>query len=70
MGPVRFLFFYLLCGIVAGLVHWFASPDATVPTVGASGAIAGVQGVRRRPSVEYLPAPRRRPPPGVGTRRP
>jgi hypothetical protein len=28
------------------------------------------QGVRRRPSVEYLPAPRRRPPPGVGTRRP
>ena len=44
MGPVRFLLFYLVCGVFSGVVHWFASPDATVPTVGASGAIAGVLG--------------------------
>jgi membrane associated rhomboid family serine protease len=44
MGPVRFLFFYLLCGIAAGLVHWFSNPHSTVPAVGASGAIAGVMG--------------------------
>jgi membrane associated rhomboid family serine protease len=44
MGPVRFLFFYLLCGLAAGLVHWYTNPDSTLPTVGASGAIAGVMG--------------------------
>ncbi len=42
MGPVRFLSFYLLCGLVAGVVHLAANPDSTVPAVGASGAIAGV----------------------------
>jgi len=44
MGRVRFLVFYLLCGVVAGAVHWFASADSMLPTVGASGAIAGVLG--------------------------
>jgi membrane associated rhomboid family serine protease len=44
MGPVRFTAFYLLCGLAAGLVHWFTNPNSTVPTVGASGAIAGVMG--------------------------
>ena len=44
MGPARFLVFYLLCGIVAGVVQVVTLPDATVPTVGASGAIAGVMG--------------------------
>jgi membrane associated rhomboid family serine protease len=44
MGPVRFLFFYVLCGIAAGLVHWYTIADSTIPTVGASGAIAGVMG--------------------------
>jgi membrane associated rhomboid family serine protease len=44
MGPVRFLVFYLLTGIAAGLTHWLISPDSAVPTVGASGAIAGVLG--------------------------
>ncbi|MCS6952740.1 MAG: rhomboid family intramembrane serine protease [Bryobacterales bacterium] len=44
MGPVRFLLFYLVCGVLAGLVHWFTHPNSTVPTVGASGAIAGVMG--------------------------
>ena len=44
MGPVRFLVFYLICGVTAGIVHWFTNPGSTVPTVGASGAIAGVLG--------------------------
>lgn len=44
MGPVRFLLFYLLCGLVAGIVHLLTNPDSSVATVGASGAIAGVLG--------------------------
>ena len=44
MGRLRFLAFYILCGTVAGLVHWLANPHSTVPAVGASGAIAGVLG--------------------------
>jgi rhomboid family protein len=44
MGPGRFLAFYLLTGVLAGLTHWFTNAQSTVPTVGASGAIAGVLG--------------------------
>ncbi|MEN6348884.1 MAG: rhomboid family intramembrane serine protease [Syntrophomonas sp.] len=44
MGPWRFLAFYLLCGLVAGLTHYLINPQSTVPVVGASGAIAGVMG--------------------------
>ena len=44
MGPIRFTVFYLLCGLVAGVVHYFTNADSEVPTVGASGAIAGVLG--------------------------
>jgi membrane associated rhomboid family serine protease len=44
MGPFRFTVFYLLCGLVAGVVHYFSNADSDVPTVGASGAIAGVLG--------------------------
>jgi membrane associated rhomboid family serine protease len=44
MGPIRFLIFYLLCGFAAAIVHWFTNPDSTIPTIGASGAIAGVLG--------------------------
>jgi membrane associated rhomboid family serine protease len=44
MGPLRFTVFYLICGLVAGIVHVLTNPDSTVPTVGASGAIAGVLG--------------------------
>src|SRR6202163_4798374 len=44
MGPIRFVFFYLLCGLAAGLVQWFTNSHSTIPTVGASGAIAGVMG--------------------------
>lgn len=44
MGHRRFIVFYLLCGTVAGLAHAASVPGSTVPTVGASGAIAGVLG--------------------------
>jgi len=44
MGPLRFLGFYLLTGVIAGLTHWLTNAPSTVPTVGASGAIAGVLG--------------------------
>jgi membrane associated rhomboid family serine protease len=44
LGHGRFLMFYLLCGIVAALVQAAAAPTSDIPTVGASGAIAGVLG--------------------------
>src|SRR5258707_6980132 len=44
MGPLRFAFFYLTCGIAAGTTHLLTNPDSMVPSVGASGAIAGVLG--------------------------
>lgn len=42
MGHWRFLLFYLICGVAAGLAHVLAHPDSTAPLIGASGAIAGV----------------------------
>ncbi len=44
MGPVRFILFYLCCGLAAAFMHAWFNPDSTLPTVGASGAIAGVMG--------------------------
>lgn len=44
MGHLGFLLFYLVSGIGAGLVHVMMGPESPVPTVGASGAIAGVMG--------------------------
>ncbi len=44
MGHVRFLVFFLLCGIAAGVVHSIVNTDSGVPTIGASGAVAGVLG--------------------------
>jgi membrane associated rhomboid family serine protease len=44
MGPVRFIVFYLLAGIAALALQTLISPDSTTPTLGASGAIAGVLG--------------------------
>ncbi|HYV62361.1 MAG TPA: rhomboid family intramembrane serine protease, partial [Bryobacteraceae bacterium] len=44
IGGSRFLIFYLVCGLVAGVVQVIANPYARVPTIGASGAIAGVMG--------------------------
>jgi len=42
MGSVRFLGFYLLCGVAAALAQITAGPSSSIPMVGASGAIAGV----------------------------
>ncbi len=44
LGHARFLLFYLAAGVVAALVQYATSPDSSLPTVGASGAIAGVLG--------------------------
>lgn len=44
MGHIWFLVFYILCGIVAASVHLVTNLHSTLPTVGASGAIAGVMG--------------------------
>ncbi|MGI6208197.1 MAG: rhomboid family intramembrane serine protease [Anaerolineae bacterium] len=44
MGHARYLLFYLISGVVAALVHGVLAAGSDVPTVGASGAIAGVMG--------------------------
>jgi membrane associated rhomboid family serine protease len=44
MGPVRYLAFYLLSGVAAALSQIAMMPHSTVPSLGASGAIAGVMG--------------------------
>lgn len=44
LGHFRYLLFYLLCGIGAGLTHILTQPFSHIPTIGASGAIAGVMG--------------------------
>jgi membrane associated rhomboid family serine protease len=43
-GPLRFLVFYFVCGAAAGLLQGLIEPDAEVPMIGASGAIAGTLG--------------------------
>jgi membrane associated rhomboid family serine protease len=56
MGHWRFLLFYLLCGAAAGLAQAAAMPDAQEPTVGASGAVAGILGayIVLHPKVKIL----------------
>ena len=44
LGPLRYLLFYLLCGLASGFSHLLLNLNSTVPTIGASGAIAGVMG--------------------------
>ncbi|NLT21052.1 MAG: rhomboid family intramembrane serine protease [Syntrophomonadaceae bacterium] len=44
MGHVKFLIFYLICGILAGLSHFYINAYSDIPVVGASGAVAGVMG--------------------------
>lgn len=44
MGPLRYLVFYLLCGVASGIAHFIFNAGANVPIIGASGAIAGVMG--------------------------
>jgi membrane associated rhomboid family serine protease len=44
LGPIRYALFYLLCGIASGLSHLILNLYSNLPTIGASGAIAGVMG--------------------------
>lgn len=44
LGHLRYLLFYLLCGVAAGATHALTAPQSRIPVVGASGAIAGVSG--------------------------
>ena len=44
IGGGKFLLFYLICGLIAAVVHVIFNPYSRMPTIGASGAIAGVMG--------------------------
>ena len=44
MGHIKFIVFYLVCGIAGGLAHSLALPASKLPLIGASGAVAGVIG--------------------------
>ena len=44
MGPIRFVLFYMLTGVAAGLAHVYMNPGSEAPLIGASGAIAGIIG--------------------------
>lgn len=44
LGSVRFVIVYLCCGLAASMAQILANPDSVIPTLGASGAIAGVMG--------------------------
>jgi membrane associated rhomboid family serine protease len=42
LGHIGYLIFYLFCGVVAALAQTYVDPNSTIPSLGASGAIAGV----------------------------
>lgn len=44
MGHLKFVFFYILCGILAALSHAVTDPSSQIPMIGASGAISGILG--------------------------
>jgi len=44
LGHVIYPIFYLVCGVLASMTHIYANPSSQVPSIGASGAIAGVMG--------------------------
>ena len=44
LGHAKYLTFYLICGVVSGIIHVLFNYYSRVPTIGASGAIAGVMG--------------------------
>lgn len=56
LGHVKYLIFYLTCGVLAALTQWFFSQNSGIPSLGASGAIAGVMGayILRFPRAEVL----------------
>ena len=44
LGHIRFIIFYLLCGVIAEFAQIFSAPESTIPMIGASGAVSGVLG--------------------------
>jgi len=44
LGHIRFVFFYLLCGVIAAYGHAITEPSSVVPMIGASGAVSGILG--------------------------
>ncbi len=44
LGHIKYFIFYIACGILAALSQWFFSMESGIPSLGASGAIAGVMG--------------------------
>ncbi len=44
LGKTKYIIFYLVCGIAAGLLHVLFNMDSKIPTLGASGAISGILG--------------------------
>jgi len=44
LGHIKYLLFYLLMGVIAGLVQVFFDPTSNIPIIGASGAVAGILG--------------------------
>lgn len=56
LGHIKYLAFYLTCGILASLTQWYFSSTSAIPSLGASGAIAGVMGayILRYPRVQVL----------------
>lgn len=56
LGHVKYTIFYLSCGALAALAQWFFSMESGIPSLGASGAIAGVMGayILRYPKAQIL----------------
>jgi membrane associated rhomboid family serine protease len=56
LGRIRFVIFYLTCGVLASLAQWYFAPMSGIPSLGASGAIAGVMGayILRYPKANIL----------------
>lgn len=56
LGHIKYLIFYLSCGVLAALSQWFFSQNSAIPSLGASGAIAGVMGayILRYPQAQVL----------------
>ena len=44
LGPIRFIIFYLFCGIIAAYSHAITEPSSNIPMIGASGAVSGILG--------------------------
>jgi membrane associated rhomboid family serine protease len=44
LGHLRFILFYLFCGLVSAYAHALSAPDSNIPMIGASGAVSGILG--------------------------